>query len=102
MRTREFNTISSGGVGAYHSWSALQQLHLPEDVCSHIFAYTAPAANQMVTRLIASRLNPKALRQAYDLDHTPANRHFDTVWDFMGKRLKDRALAEHWHAILTR
>lgn len=103
MQTREFSrAFPRGGVCAYTEWSALQQLALPPDVCTLIFEYTHRPANGLVTRLIASRLNPKALRQAYDLDHTPVYRDFDTVWDFMGKRLKDRTLAEHWHTALTR
>jgi hypothetical protein len=104
MRTRQFNVACpGGGVRAYAQWNALQDLNLPDEVCSQIFQYTAARpTNKMVTRLIASRLNPKALRQAYDFDHTSAYRDFDTVWDFMGKRLKDKSLAEHWHAVLTR
>lgn len=103
MRTREFSLVCpGGGVRAYTEWLALQELSLPADVCTLIFEYTERPANGMVIRIIASRLNSRALRQAYDFDHTPVHRHFDTVWDLLGRRLKDRALAEHWHATLTR
>ena len=103
IRTREFNmACPGGGIRAYALWNSLQELHLPDEVCSQIFQYTTTRpTNKMVVRLIASRLNPKALRQAYDFDHTPAHKDFDTVWDFLGKKLKDRPLAEHWHAVLT-
>ena len=102
MRTLEFNAVSGGDVRSYHAWAALQQLPLPGDVCTEIFQYLDKPKNNMVVRLIASRLNPKLLRQAYSLDHTPAAVDFDTVWDFVGKRLKERDLAEHWHNALTR
>jgi len=102
MRTLEFNSVSKGGVREYNTWAALQALPLPPDVCTSIFEYTDRPKNNMVVRLIASRLNPKVLRQAYGLDHTPAAADFDTVWDFVGKRLKERELAEHWHVALSR
>ena len=102
MRTQEFNAVAGGGVGAYQVWSALQLLPLPGDVCTAIYEFTERPKNGMVVRLLASRLNPKALKQAYSLDHTPVAADFDTVWDFVGKKLKERELAEHWHGALSR